>query len=118
MDKVDRILGEILERCRAMTPEELERNIKAALATPLGRMLKQMNEETLEALALIEQEEAEQRSNKGSLQSSELLPAEGHNTFEQAAVSDYSISPIFAISEPQDWILDAFDLYGEYAWAA
>lgn len=55
-DKIDLALRKILKECRAMSPEELDRNIKVALATPIGSMLKKFNDETLEAMQLIEKE--------------------------------------------------------------
>lgn len=57
MKNIDIVLEKIFEKCQQMTPEELDRTIEASLATPFGRMLKEMNDETLEAIALIEQEE-------------------------------------------------------------
>lgn len=52
------MIDKILEKYEQMRPEELDAHIEKVLQTPLGKLLKAVNDETLEALKEIEDEES------------------------------------------------------------
>lgn len=51
---IDKFLDAFLEECEQMSPEELEKYIQETLNTPLGRYIKQQNDEAIEAVREME----------------------------------------------------------------
>lgn len=54
---IDEFLDAFLKECEKMSPEELDKYIQETLNTPLGRYIKQQNDEAIEAVQEMERNE-------------------------------------------------------------